>query len=177
MYTKPPVCVCISSNQSKMAKSCPKMVTVCSYEARACVSTYQTSWHHIPEECNAPCHHHEKLKTHNYFISCLLTSQCVSSAHSICTPYSTERGMNATWLVYLEHSGLLGCDSVSSHRWCQLLKTSTNTMALPSFDMSRTTCPMTQHHISDSLNPQQERCENLISWQLHLSQLCNFYVP
>jgi len=73
------------------------MGTVCFYKAHACVSTYQTSWCHIPEERNAPCHHHENLKSHNYFISCLLTSQCVSSAHSICTPYSTESGMNATW--------------------------------------------------------------------------------
>lgn len=36
MYTKPSVCVYGSSNQSKMATCCLKMVTVCSYEARAC---------------------------------------------------------------------------------------------------------------------------------------------
>ena len=136
-----------------------------------------TSWCHIPEERNAPV---TTARTSNPTIisfSCLLTSQCVSSAHSICTPYSTERGMNATWLVYLEHSGLLGCDTVSSHRWCWLLKASTNTRALPSFDISTTTCPVSQHHIPDSLNPQQVSCQNLKSWPLHLTQLCNFYVP
>ena len=102
MYTRPTVCVCSFSNHRGMAKSCLKMATVCSYQACVrvcvCVYTYHTAWHHIPEECNAPCHHCVNLKTHNYFISCLLTSQCVSSAHSICTLYSTERRMNATWL-------------------------------------------------------------------------------
>jgi hypothetical protein len=160
MYTRPPVWVCSFSNHSKMAISCLKMVTVCSYEVvcvRVCV-------------CVCVCPHTKPLAitpqksvmptvttiiTSNLTIallSCLLTSQCVSSAHSICTPYSTQR-MNATCsLSYAFRSSRMW--HVSSHRWCWLLKASTNTRALPSVDMSRTTCPVTQHHSQDSLNPQ-----------------------
>ena len=49
MYTRPPVYVCSFCKHSKMAITCMKMVTVCSYEASVCVcvcvcvSTQQTS--------------------------------------------------------------------------------------------------------------------------------------
>jgi hypothetical protein len=64
------VCIHGHCNHSKMATSCPKMVTACFYDAcvRACVSTYQTAWRNIPEEHNAHCHHNVNLKSHNYFI-------------------------------------------------------------------------------------------------------------
>jgi len=128
-----------------------------------CVSTYQTAWRHIPEECNAHCHHHENLKYQNYFIfrpvNFTICQQFTFNLHTLQHWKMGECYMT----VYLEHSGLLRCD-VSSHRWCWLLKASTNTRALPSFDMSRTTRPMSQQHIPDSLNPQQERCEDLRSW-------------
>ena len=91
------------------------MVTACSYEARACahVCVCVCVWFGV---CVYVCPHNKlhgvtsqnsvmptvaTVRSSNLtiiLISCLLTSQCVSSAHSVCTPYSTERGMNATWL-------------------------------------------------------------------------------
>ena len=157
-------------------------VTVSSYEAGicvcvVCVSTYQTSWCHIPEECNARCHHHVNLKSHNYFIftpvNFTMCQQCTFNLHTL-----QHWKRDACYMtVYLEHSGLLWCDNVPSHRWCWLLKASTNTRALPSFEMSKTTRPMSHHHTPDHLNPQPERCQNLKSWQLHLTQLCKFCMP
>ena len=93
MYTRPPVCVRNFSNHSKLATSWRKMVTEC-----MCVCPH-TKLHGVTSQ-NSIMPTVTTMLTSNLTIivfSCLLTSQYVSSAHSICTTYSTERGMNATW--------------------------------------------------------------------------------
>ena len=107
MYIRPPVSVWSFSNHCKMATGWWKMVTVCSYEAHAHAKVSarvsvcpHTKLHGVTSQ-KSIMPTVATMRTSNLTIIlflCLLTSQSVSSAHSVCTTYSTERGMNATWL-------------------------------------------------------------------------------
>jgi hypothetical protein len=78
--------------------------------ARVC-DRIPTAWRHIPEECNVHCHHHENHESHYYFIfmpvNFTMCQQCTFSLHTLQHWKRDECYMT----VYLEHSGLLGCDT------------------------------------------------------------------
>jgi len=78
------VCVCVC-----VCAWCVACVCVCVCVVCMCVGvfTYQTAWRNIPEECNAHCHHHVNLKSHNYFIftpvNFTMCQQCTFNLHTL----------------------------------------------------------------------------------------------